>query len=338
MLRKSKQYWVWLFVSSSLIAITTLFLFNLQNVRAQSCPYAAVNGLQPYPAALASIFTSACTNSLITDKPTPEVPGLSSVAPKLPRIGRGYPPSLVKYVDGYIPCIILMAIGQAEAQGWKQFVANYGSTGNTNIGNDYVNGVLVYCGYGITQLTYPVGTPTPDPNVNRTKVVAEPTYNIGAGARLLIEKWNEQLVYYSGNNDPYIAEDWYYAVWAYNYWGWTNNPNRNCPNINPSCTTAFNPNRGLYTGNPNEIAQQWPYQEKIWGWAANPPTDPQDSNKKFWQATALTLPPRSDLAAPVNGDPTLTHINTAQPAHGSCTKLFAPMITVPTQVIQAASL
>lgn len=318
MLRKSKQYWVWLFVSSSLTAITTLFLFNLQNVRAQSCPYAAATGLQPYPAALVPIFTSACTNSLITDKPTPEVPGLSSVAPKLWRIGRGYPPSLVKYVDGYIPCIILMSIGQQESQGWKQFVANYGQSGNTHISGD--------CGYGITQITGAPIMTGQDANVNRDRVAAEATYNIGTGARFLIEKWNTQLIYYIGNNDPYIAEDWYYAVWGYNSFGYVNNPN------NPN----FAWNRPPFNG--TQDASLYPYQEVIWGWAANPPTDPQNSNKKFWQATVLTLPPRSDLVAPVGQNPTLTHINTPQPAHGSCTKLFAPMITAPTQVVQAASL
>jgi hypothetical protein len=324
-----KQYQLWIFFGSSLYAVIALLSFNLQLVHGQSCEVPAVNGFQPYPAALAPVFTSACTNSLVTDKPTPEVPGVPAVAPKPPRLARGYPTSVAKLVDGYIPCVILMSIGQQESQGWKQFNASYGASGNTVISGD--------CGYGITQITgAPIMTGS-DSNVNRNRVAGEATYNIGTGAYALIGKWND-LSYYSGNNDPYIAEDWYYAVWAYNKFSWQNNPNRNCPSNNPVCGTAFNPNRAPYTGNSSQIQAQWPYQELVWGWAANPPTDPQDSSKKFWQPVALTLPPRSDLAAPVNGNPTQTHINTPQPAHGSCTKLFAPMIVVPSGAVQSSSL
>lgn len=50
------------------------------------------------------------------------------------------------------------------------------------------------------------------------RVTAEPAYNIGTGALFLIQKWNGLSVHI-GNNNPYVAEDWYYAVWAYNGWG-----------------------------------------------------------------------------------------------------------------------
>lgn len=160
-----------------------------------------------------------------------------------------------------------------------------------------------------------------DSNVDRNRVAGEATYNIGTGARVLIEKWNG-LNYYSGNNDPYVAEDWYYAVWAYNGFVYGNNPNN----------SSFPSNRLPFDG--TQPIEDYPYQELIWGWAANPPTALQN----VWEATALTLPPRSDLAAPINGNPTKTHINTPQPAHGSCTKLFAPMIIVPNQSVQSSSL
>lgn len=297
--------------------ILTLLYSNTNSVRGQSCPIPAVSGHQPFPATLAPIFTSACTNSLVTDKPTPEVPTVSSVAPKLPRIIRGYPTNLAKPVDGYIPCVLLMSVGQQESTGWKQFVANYGQNGNTLISPD--------CGYGITQITGAPIMTGQDSNVNRDLVAAQSTYNIGTGARVLIEKWNA-ITYYSGLNDPYIAEDWYYAVWAYNGFTYASNPNN----------ASFPTNRTPFNGTQSQA--NYPYQELVWGWAANPPTDPQNANNKFWKATTLTLPPRSDLAAPVNGNPTATHINTPQPAHGSCTKLFAPMIMLPSNSVQSSSL
>lgn len=80
-----------------------------------------------------------------------------------------------------------------------------------------------------------------------TRVAAEPAYNIGTGALFLIQKWNGLNVYI-GNNNPYVVEDWYYAVWAYNGWGWLNNPNRNCPTHNPDCGYAFNPFRPPFNG------------------------------------------------------------------------------------------
>ena len=49
-------------------------------------------------------------------------------------------------------------------------------------------------------------------------MAAEPAYNIGTGAIFLIQKWNGLSVYI-GNNNSYVVEDWYYAVWTYNGWG-----------------------------------------------------------------------------------------------------------------------
>src|SRR6185312_17136322 len=78
------------------------------------------------------------------------------------------------------------------------------------------------------------------------------------------------------NGDSSKIENWFYAVWAYNSgfhpergagepWGlgWGNNP------INPN----YLPNRRAFLDATYEDArhpQDWPYPEKIMGWAGHP--------------------------------------------------------------------
>lgn len=194
-----------------------------------------------------------------------------------------------------MPCILLKAIGYTESTGWKQFYANYGQEGWTVISGD--------CGYGIMQITSGMGGGA---GFNPSRVAAEPAYNIGTGARILIQKWNG-LNYYIGHNDPQVVEDWYYAVWAYNRWGWFNNPNNR----------RFDPYRGVWLcGQGGQNRANWPYQELIWGCAANPP------GPEFWDAVSLTLPNRADL----NSDPPPTHLDTPQPSHGSCSVVYLPAV------------
>ena len=53
-------------------------------------------------------------------------------------------------------------------------------------------------------------------------------YNIEAGADVLLNKWSMSsynTVSSVGNMDPNILENWYFALWAYNGWAVSNNPN-----------------------------------------------------------------------------------------------------------------
>lgn len=56
-------------------------------------------------------------------------------------------------------------------------------------------------------------------------------YNINAGIDVLLAKWNASVQNNSissvGNMDPNILENWYFALWAYNGWVGSNNPNAN---------------------------------------------------------------------------------------------------------------
>ena len=53
-------------------------------------------------------------------------------------------------------------------------------------------------------------------------------YNIEAGADVLLSKWSMSsynIVPSVGNMDPNVLENWYFALWAYNGWASSNNPN-----------------------------------------------------------------------------------------------------------------
>lgn len=280
-----------LLLSVILLNIIPLIQANASSecVAQTDCPQPAAYGRQPYPGELVQAFERAGTNRL------------GQEGPDLPQIWKGYPPSSAKTTAPYVPCILLKAVGYTESVGWKQFVATNGENGYTKISSD--------CGYGIMQITSGMGGGA---GFEPSRVAAEPSYNIGTGARLLIQKWNG-LSIYIGNNNPYVVEDWYYATWAYNGWGWTNNPNRNCPDSNPDCGYAFNPFRPAFNGTQPRV--WYPYQEIVWGYAANPP------GVDFWEPVPLTLPSRDSITNPPSA-----HIDTPQPSHGSCSMVFLPAV------------
>lgn len=113
---------------------------------------------------------------------------------------------------------------------------------------------------------------------NAQKAVAlDYSVNIAASMHILADKWNE--IHTSGqtitvnNDDPSKPENWFAALWNYNLgfnpnksdgkpWGlgWYNNP------ANP----FYPPSRHPFMSDPRDAAkpQNWPYEEKVMGWAA----------------------------------------------------------------------
>src|SRR5205085_231274 len=69
-----------------------------------------------------------------------------------------------------------------------------------------------------------------------------------------------------------------YALWAYNGWGWVNNPN------NPRFTRV---------GTPATNPAAFPYQERVLYLVAHPLRD-ADGNP-LWQPVAVTLPSKSTI-------------------------------------------
>src|SRR5450830_1343271 len=99
-----------------------------------------------------------------------------------------------------------MAIAYQES-GWRQFDAN----GNTVVGSNATS-----LDIGIMQIN----------SSGRTDVVRLMTdidYNIDTGAKMLDGKW--KLTPGIGDRDRNVLENWYYAIWAYNGFSSTNNPN-----------------------------------------------------------------------------------------------------------------
>ncbi|HRW46771.1 MAG TPA: hypothetical protein P5333_04590 [Caldilinea sp.] len=268
-----------------------------------NCPVPAAVGTQRYPSAIAVSLELASQNRLSTA-------GSSAVAPELPRVWAGYPPSNAREIRGYVPCTLLKSIAYQESPGWKQFDAAYSASGYTIISYD--------CGYGIMQITGAPIMTGEDGNVDRNRVVQEDVYNIGTGARVLADKWNH-LTAYVGDNNPRIAEHWYFAVWAYNGLTNDNNPNNSCPASNPECSYANNPNRPPFDG--TQPKNWYPYQELIWGYAANPPNyaPPLNPATEYWAANLLTLPDRIDITFPLPA-----HIPAPEPVHMDCSTLYIP--------------
>jgi hypothetical protein len=122
---------------------------------------------------------------------------------------------------------------------------------------------------------------TPFTAAQASAVATDYTANIAAAVQILGTTWNSlqrltpQMTVNNGSSQ-YI-ENWYYAIWGYNSGvyndpglngghtglGWANNP------ANP----AYNPTRLPFMRDSSADAADpgnWPYQEKVLGWAENP--------------------------------------------------------------------
>ncbi|MFI6458685.1 hypothetical protein ACIBF6_44965 [Streptosporangium amethystogenes] len=201
---------------------------------------------------------------------------------------------------GFVPAQVMLGVAAQESN-LSQASSNVlpGETGNALIGNYYGRNVYnstpsddwdvdwseADCGYGITQVTDGMrlagredgGVPA-FPYQTQRAVALDFAANIAAGVRILQQKWNETrragLTVNNGNAAK--IENWFYAVWAYNSgfypntgnnspWGvgWVNNPANprypadRAPFLNDTYDDARHP-------------QDWPYPEKVLGWAGHP--------------------------------------------------------------------
>ncbi|MCX4406436.1 Tat pathway signal protein [Streptomyces sp. NBC_01764] len=148
------------------------------------------------------------------------------------------------------------------------------------------------CGYGVGQVTdgmrlagYEKEHETSLPVSTQRAVAIDYTTNIAASLYILADKWNE--VHESGqtiavnNDDPAKPENWFTAVWNYNLgfnkkadeatngnWGlgWYNNP---ANPVYPASRLAFmNTDLDPLAAKDAAHPQNWPYEEKVMGWAS----------------------------------------------------------------------
>lgn len=263
-----------LLISSVILSLTLLLLTNSPIF---ACAITGSLSYQPRDVEVSAAFERAGSNFM-----APEFPGLYSLEV-------GHPDATLQ--DGQAPCVILKSIGYVESA-WQQAVGSVpeGQTGPTKVSPS--------CGHGIMQITSGMRKPGELEADIQDRIAREYMFNVAWGARLLTQKWNGAPEFFPpvGNRDPTIAENWYYAVWAYNGWLPKNNPN------NPDLPWP----RPLFDG--AQSRSNYPYQELVWGFAANPP---KRAGVPLWKPVALTLPKREDVGL------TPQQLNTPQPAHTS---------------------
>ncbi|MFC9817414.1 GDSL-type esterase/lipase family protein [Streptomyces virginiae] len=206
----------------------------------------------------------------------------------------------------HIPSQILLGVTAQESNMWQAArFAVPGVTANPLIGNYYgigskadgtqvdpwaIHWTEADCGYGVTQVTDGMRMAHTGNILSKTQqeaIALDYTANIAAGANILVEKWNQtrKAGLKANNGHPKYIENWFFALWAYNsgfyqpgqdpdggtsHWGvgFTNNP------ANP----LWKYNRGMFLEGANgnddyshaAHPQDWPYQEKVIGWAARP--------------------------------------------------------------------
>jgi len=170
-----------------------------------------------------------------------------------------------------IPPSIYKSIAWIEA-GWSHASSQvpYGGTGPIILSID--------CGYGIGQITSGMGhlsaPPALDvrvPSARQAAIGTHPVYNVAEGVRILADKWNSAPNFrpIAGLGDPASMEDWYYAIWSYNGFAFSNHP------LNP----VKEPLRGSvwHCGDPNAPGygfferSDYTYTEDVYGCLRYPP-------------------------------------------------------------------
>src|SRR3989338_3989702 len=117
-----------------------------------------------------------------------------------------------------IPSQILKVMAYQES-GWEHFIYDRElEKWVIHIGKD-PNGIS--CGIGLMQLT----GKTAEDFDEFDRLFTDPIYNLEAGFKVLDDKWNGTPVIC--NNERYMYENWYYAIWGYN---------GGCHAIHPHCT------------------------------------------------------------------------------------------------------
>ncbi|HEV2582730.1 MAG TPA: hypothetical protein VGT44_17865 [Ktedonobacteraceae bacterium] len=200
--------------------------------------------------------------------------------PKLPTMCYG----LCSSPNGapHISAAILHGVAYTESD-WHQF----------NSSDFHVNGEQVGSplesfdgGWGEYQQTWGMPPQCKAANNCRSDVYRiehDQAYNIGVGIQSLIHAWNSTagVVSSSDPNDPYKANDWFFAVWAYNG-SYGNNPNDV-----PSSQYGH-----WYPGAPfNSI-----YEERVWYFAAHPQSASTGWTDNYVPSLGpALLPPQADF-------------------------------------------
>ncbi|MER6291255.1 SGNH/GDSL hydrolase family protein [Streptomyces sviceus] len=208
---------------------------------------------------------------------------------------------------GRIPANVLLGVMAQESNLWQaepgavpgqmgsplaSYAGFYGHKGDTSAEYWKINWANSDCGYGVGQVTdgmrmagHEKTSETALPAATQRAVALDYSVNVAASLYILADKWNElheaaQKITVN-NDDSAKPENWFAALWNYNLgfnprsaestngnWGlgWYNNP---ANPVYPQSRSAFmntdiDPNAARDAAHP----QDWPYEEKVLGWAA----------------------------------------------------------------------
>ncbi|MER6316589.1 Ku protein [Streptomyces sp. NPDC001581] len=206
----------------------------------------------------------------------------------------------------HIPSQIMLGMTAQESNMWQAtrfavpgvtanpLIGNYYGVGNTADGTQIdpwtINWTEADCGYGVTQVTDGMRLAHTGNILSKTQqeaIALDYTANIAAGTNILVEKWNQtrKAGLKINNGHPMYIENWYFALWAYNsgfyepgqdpdgggsHWGvgFTNNPANPLWKYNRGPFLEGSDGKDDYSHAAHP--QDWPYQEKVIGWAARP--------------------------------------------------------------------
>lgn len=271
--------------------------------------------------------------TLVRAAQTPGMVGWNNdgLAPYTPQ---GMFPPVPLSTGGEVPAQILLGIMGQESNLWQAARGIWaGETGNPLIGNYYGNNIYdsdpsndwtiswadADCGYGVGQMTdgmrlagHEKPGETALPHDKQVAIATDYAADVAASLQLLEGKWNqlESLGVTVNNNDPSKIENWFYAAWAYNSgWhakgdpanngayglGWLNNPS------NP----RYDMQRHAFGSDPHDFAkpQDWPYEEKVLGFATYPPAGYENPSTSvpFFRAAWWNTTAQRNAAVPQPG-------------------------------------
>ncbi|MCY3887283.1 MAG: hypothetical protein OXG19_06205 [Chloroflexi bacterium] len=194
----------------------------------------------------------------------------------LPEILAGSAGNRAPQPEATIPATLVHAIGWIESRTTHTVrEVHWQSIGDVLLSRD--------CGYGVMQVTSYFENDGEPPSRNEALVGTHYAYNTAAGAQILVEKWNDAFFPIVGFGEPAFVESWYYALWAYNGWAFSNHP----------AGAETDPFRSLpypCDGPRNGYA----YQELVLGCAQSPPAL---DGEPLWQEKPVQLPDLASLSA-----------------------------------------
>lgn len=150
------------------------------------------------------------------------------------------------------------------------------------------------CGYGLGQVTTGMANTTGVVTARQAAIGTHPLFNLAEGARILADKWNSAPTFrpIAGKGDPAAIEDWYYAIWSYNGFAFSNHP------LNPvrdplragsadsPIYHCYEPSAPSYQGAMFGYGD-YTYPERVYGCMRHPP---DREGRELWDPQFFEMP------------------------------------------------